>query len=78
MFKTLLRTLLLDEKTNKPSHTKLWSNIGYGVMCYTFVYAVINGTTVDVMVWALFGVVVIGNRTIIKLFNRSAPEEKDL
>lgn len=55
----------------------MWSNIGYACLCFTFVYAVMYGTTVDVMVWALFGVVVIGNRTVIQLFTKSSPSDKE-
>lgn len=68
----LYRFLFLDENRNKMSHTKFWSNIGYACLCFTFVYAVMYGTTVDVMIWALFGIVVVGNRTVIHLFDRGA------
>lgn len=66
----LYRFLFLDETRNKMSHTKFWSNVGYACLCFTFVYAVMHGTTVDVMIWALFGIVVVGNRTVIHLFDR--------
>jgi hypothetical protein len=69
-FAALHNILLYDNKANRLSHTKMWSNIGYACLCYTFVYAVMFGTTVDVMIWALFGVVVIGNRTVVELFTR--------
>ena len=72
--KFLQRFLFLDDK-GKLSHTKFWSNVGYACLCFTFVYAVMYGTTVDVMIWALFGVVVVGNRTIIYLFNKDARPE---
>lgn len=72
--KFLYRLLFLDDK-HEVSYTKFWSNVGYACLCFTFVYAVIYGTTVDVMIWALFGVVVVGNRTIIYLFNKDAKPE---
>lgn len=72
--KFLYRLLILDD-SNQISHTKFWSNVGYACLCFTFVYAVMYGTTVDVMIWALFGVVVIGNRTIVYLFNKDARPE---
>lgn len=67
-----INQLLFLDKRDQISHTKFWSNVGYACLCFTFVYAVMYGTTVDVLIWALFGVVVIGNRTIIQLFNRNA------
>ena len=72
--KFLYRLLILDD-SNQISHTKFWSNVGYACLCFTFVYAVMYGTTVDVMIWALFGVVVVGNRTIIYLFNKDTRPE---
>ena len=71
LLKNLSLILLRDSKTGQLSHTKLWSNVGYACLCFTFVYAVIYGSTVDVMIWALFGVVVIGNRTIVSLMNKT-------
>ena len=72
--KFLYRLLFIDD-TNHVSHTKFWSNVGYACLCFTFVYAVMYGTTVDVMIWALFGVVVIGNRTLVYLFNKDTRPE---
>ena len=72
--KFLHRLLFLDDN-NQLSHTKFWSNVGYACLCFTFVYAVMYGTTVDVMIWALFGIVVVGNRTIVYLFNKDARPE---
>lgn len=72
---TLYQMVFIDAKTGVPSHTKFWSNVGYASMCFTFVYAVINGTTTDVMIWALFGIVVIGNRTVVKLFSAARNKE---
>ena len=71
MIKNLSQILFRDSKTGQLSHTKLWSNVGYACLCFTFVYAVMHGTTVDVMIWALFGVVVIGNRTVLSLMNKT-------
>ncbi len=76
MWKSLKTLLFIDQERNQLSHTKFWSNIGYGAMTYTFVYAVMFGTTTDVMIWALFGLVVIGNRTILQLF-RPHKDPKD-
>ena len=69
----LYRLFIYDQQKGLLSHTKMWSNIGYACLCYTFVYAVMFGTTVDVMIWALFGVVVVGNRTVVQLFTKSPP-----
>lgn len=75
MWNFLHQFFFIDQKTKQMSHTKFWSQIGYGTMVYTFIYAVRNGTTIDVMIWALFGVVVIGNRTILQLMGRAADKE---
>ena len=74
MFNFIKNFLFIDQKTKELSHTKFWSNIGYGVMCYTFVYAVMYGTTVEYMLWLLFGVVVIGNRTLKRVMLEKAKE----
>jgi hypothetical protein len=76
MLNFLKNFLILDQNSGKLSHTKFWSNVGYAALTYTFVYAVKNGTTVDVMIWALFGLVVVGNRTILQLF-RVPEKEKE-
>lgn len=70
IFEFLINFLFIDQKTNQLSHTKFWSNIGYGVMCFTFTYAVMYGSKVDYMLWLLFGVIVIGNRTIKNMLQR--------
>lgn len=67
----------IDQKSGQPSHTKFWSNVGYAIMVYTFVHAVKYGSQADVMIWVLFGVVVIGNRTILKLFQLKNGTTKD-
>jgi len=65
MFKFLYQFLFIDQETNTLSHTKFWSNIGYAIMCWSFVWVIYQGKTeVDYMLWLLFGVVVIGNRTL--------------
>ena len=71
LFTTIFTLLFIDQRTGKPSHTKFWSNVGYACLCFTFVFAVIHGSTVDVMIWALFGVIVVGNRTVIRLFDKT-------
>lgn len=65
----LYQFLFVDQNKKQLSHTKFWSHIGFAAMTYTFVYAVMYGTTVDEMIWMLFGLTVIGNRTIVALFN---------
>lgn len=71
----LFNFLFIDQDKKQVSTTKFWSHIGYAALTFTFVWAVINGTTVDVMIWALFGIVVVGNRTIIKLFGKGGDNE---
>ena len=64
MFNFIKQFLFIDQNTKILSHTKFWSNVGYAVMCYTFIYAVMYGTETDYLLWGVFGVVVVGNRTI--------------
>jgi len=64
MFKFLYQFLFIDQKSQTLSHTKFWSNMGYTIMCISFLFVVYQGTTdIDYMLWLLFGVIVIGNRT---------------
>lgn len=67
MFKFLYDFLFYDPKTNKVSHTKFWSNVGYGLMCFNFVYSVVHPTELDATIWMLFGAIVIGNRSLLKI-----------
>jgi len=68
MFKWLYNFLFIDQKTQTLSHTKFWSQTGYAIMCWSFVWVIYQGKTeVDYMLWALFGAVVIGNRTLKKV-----------
>lgn len=63
--------LFIDQKEKHLSHTKFWSNIGYGVMVWSFVYTTIKGTVaIDPMFWLIFGTVVIGNRTVGKVLTQ--------
>jgi hypothetical protein len=65
MWNFIYRFLFIDQKTSELSHTKFWSNIGYGIMCWSFVYVVwVGKTEINYELWLLFGVVVIGNRTL--------------
>ena len=65
MFNFIYNFLFIDQKTKEVSHTKFWSNIGYAIMCWSFVWVIYQGKTeVEYMLWLLFGVVVIGNRTL--------------
>lgn len=70
MFKFLCQFLLIDQKSKTLSHTKFWSQIGYLIMCWAFVHITYYQVqVVDVLVWLVFGAVVIGNRTAIKALN---------
>jgi len=77
MFNFIKQFMVIDQKTNEISHTKFWSNVGYGIMCFTFVYAVIYGSQIEYELWLLFGVVVIGNRTIKRvMLDKEKTEEQ--
>ena len=70
MLNTLKQFLFIDQTTDQISHSKFWSNVGYAVMCFTFTYAVINGTEVDESIWMWFGSITIGNRTLKKVLQK--------
>jgi len=71
MFSFLYQFLFVDQKQGHVSHTKFWSNVGYAAMTWAFCWVVYKGhTDIDVMLWALFGAVVVGNRTIHKVMNK--------
>jgi len=67
MLNFLKQLFFINQETEKISHTKFWSNIGYASMVVTFLWAVIKGTTIDPVLWVLFGAIVIGNHTADKL-----------
>ena len=68
--KLLFDLIFIDQKEGTLSHTKVFSVVGYVCMSFAFVWAVMYGTSVDVMIWVLFGVVVVGNRTALKVLGR--------
>jgi len=71
MFKFLYNFLFIDQNTKQLSHTKFWSNIGYGIMCWAFIFVLINDTTnIDYMFWVLFACAVIGNRTAKEIMKK--------
>lgn len=69
-FKFIFQFLFVDQKEGHISHTKFWSQIGYAIMCWAFVWAIYTGETkVGYELWMVFGSVVIGNRAISKALN---------
>ena len=72
MLKFLYNFLFVDQSVGRLSHTKFWSNLGYGTMIGTFIYAVIYGSGADYMLWLIFGAVVVGNRTLKKAIENSS------
>lgn len=76
MFKFLYNFLFIDQKTDKISHTKLFSIVGYVILSWAFIHVVENGTTsVDYMLWGIFSIVVIGNRSLIEIMKKG--KDKD-
>jgi len=77
MIKFLYNFFFIDQYTKELSHTKFWSNVGYIIMCWSFVYVILQGTTgIDYMLWLLFGAVVIGNRTAKKALTKGKDNVK--
>ena len=58
--------IFIDQKTKQVSHTKTFSNIGYVLFCLGFLWHTYSNTPIDINLWTIFGVVVIGNRTLAK------------
>jgi len=56
---------LVQDGNGKLSHTVVWSNIGYFVYTLGFVYMVGHGQSTE-FVWTIFGVTVIGSRSLNK------------
>ena len=63
----LKQFLIVNQETKKISHTKFWSNIGYGTLVGSFIWAVLKNATIDPLLWVLFGSVVVGNHTMDKI-----------
>lgn len=66
MIKQIINFIFIDQKTERISHTKTFSNIGYALFCFGFIWHTYSNTPIDVNLWTVFGVVVIGNRTLAK------------
>lgn len=70
-FSFIYNFLFIDQKEKHLSHTKFWSNVGYGTMVFSFIWTTVKGTVgIDPMFWLIFGTVVIGNRTVGKIFGK--------
>ena len=62
-----LKQLFLEDSKGNLSHTKLWSNIGYLILCGVFVYNAGHKIEISAEMFLLFSMVVIGNRTANKI-----------
>lgn len=73
MIKICLRFLgnlfVIDQNTKQVSHTKLWSNVGYLIMCIAFLHQVWD-SSVTTELYLVFGALVIGNRTLNKYISK--------
>lgn len=70
LFHFIKQFLFFDQKSGLISHTKFWSQVGYLIMCWAFVYIIITGETkIGYELWLIFGSVVVGNRTVAKALN---------
>lgn len=63
-FQFLYHFMFIDQSSGMVSQTKFFSIIGYALWCWLFPYAVINGSGASMDLWLVFGIVVIGNRTL--------------
>jgi len=67
MLKALTNFIFIDQKTDSISHTKAFSVLGYGMLCVAFVYHTYTKQPIDINLWTVFCVTVIGNRSISKI-----------
>lgn len=58
--------ILIDNATGKMSHTKLWANIGYAVLTYSFLADSLAGHLTDLKM-LVFGAIVAGSATASKI-----------
>ena len=68
MFKFLKELLFIDQTTKLISHSKMWSNVGYALVCWSYGYAVLLGTSLETNTMFAFGMLVIGNKTVKEIF----------
>lgn len=75
---TLYQLLFIDQHTGNISHTKFWSNFGYGISCYILLHLLIT-KEFDILYWITFGVLVMGNTTANKImtYKYGKPNDKD-
>ena len=75
MFKWLYKFLFIESATGKVSHSKFFSVVGYVIMCWAFVYGMVYDAKLAYEYWVLFGVVVIGNKTLKKAIELKNKEQ---
>lgn len=64
-FKFIYDFLFHDFTHDRVSHSKFWSNVGYGVLVWAFIHIVQDGKTeIDYMLFFLFAVAVVGNKSL--------------
>lgn len=67
LLKAITNFVFIDQKTNSISHTKTFSVLGYTMLCLAFVWHTYTKQPIDVNLWTVFCVTVIGNRSITKI-----------
>ncbi len=69
MFNFIKQLLFIDQKTKLISHSKMWSNLGYGLMCWSYWYTVLKEPTLETAIMFAFGMIVIGIKPAKEFFN---------
>lgn len=72
-----LKDLITDAATGQLSHSKLWSNIGYGALTHAFIFDAMSGGLSDMKLFA-YGAIVIGNATASKIVSMKYKEGADV
>lgn len=67
-----IRDLFTDETGGRLRETKVWSNVGKGVMTWGFVYAILRGGNSE-WIWTTYGSIVV----LHELGSRYLNQQKD-
>jgi len=77
MLNTLKQLFIIDQKTGRPSHTKMWSNVGYAAATFAFVYAVVVHNATDPLLWAMYIGGIVGNYSVSRWLIGKTNKEQD-
>lgn len=74
--KQILLELLILDNNKIPSHTKFFSVMGYVMTLILFPYVTIKGIQVNIELWSLVLLTLIGNRSLNKLIEQRQSNDR--